>query len=74
MTLQTVRGQVNAEQAGVILEHEHVLVGFVEEGRLSPDDYDRDEVVSRIAPLLLQLKAAGCNTMVDWAFRNRLPC
>ncbi|MFS0724124.1 hypothetical protein [Paenibacillus sp. 1P07SE] len=67
MTLQTVLGPIDAEQAGRILEHEHVLVGFVEDGRLTPDDYDREDVVSRVAPLLLQLKAAGCSTMVDCA-------
>ncbi len=65
--LQTVTGLIGAEQAGCMLVHEHVLVGFVEDGRLTPDLYDRDEVVSAIAPLLLQLKEAGCSTMVDCA-------
>lgn len=65
--LQTVTGKIDAVEAGRMLEHEHVLVGFVEDGMLTPDYYDRDEVVARITPLLLRLKEAGCSTMVDGA-------
>ncbi len=65
--LQTVTGQIELQEAGRILEHEHVLVGFVEDGKLTPDMYDRDEVVSSILPQLLALKEAGCRTMVDCA-------
>jgi phosphotriesterase-related protein len=65
--LQTVSGRIDAEEAGRILEHEHVLVGFIEDGRLIPDHYNREEVVSLITPLLLQLKESGCGTMVDCA-------
>ncbi len=65
--LQTVTGSIDAKQAGSMLVHEHVLVGFVEDGRLTPDQYDQAEVVAAIAPLLLQLKEAGCSTMVDCA-------
>ncbi|SEN96102.1 phosphotriesterase [Paenibacillus sp. OV219] len=65
--LQTVTGQITALEAGRILEHEHVLVGFVEDGKLTPDMYDRDEVVTSILPFLLKLKEAGCSTMVDCA-------
>jgi predicted metal-dependent phosphotriesterase family hydrolase len=65
--LQTVTGSIGAELAGSMLAHEHVLVGFVEDGKLTPDLYDRDEVVTAIAPLLLLLKEAGCSTMVDCA-------
>src|SRR4051812_44531848 len=65
--LQTVTGPITSQEAGRILEHEHVLVGFVEDGRLTPELYDRNEVVSSILPLLLKLKEAGCSTMVDCA-------
>ncbi|AZN41431.1 phosphotriesterase family protein [Paenibacillus albus] len=65
--LQTVTGLVTAQEAGRILEHEHVLVGFVEDGKLTPAMYDRDEVVASILPNLLTLKQAGCSTMVDCA-------
>jgi phosphotriesterase-related protein len=65
--LQTVTGLIHEKEAGTILVHEHVLVGFVEDGKLTPDDYDRHEVVASILPLLLQLKEAGCSTFVDCA-------
>ncbi|MCL6458042.1 MAG: TatD family hydrolase [Gorillibacterium sp.] len=65
--LQTVTGPINEQEAGTMLVHEHVLVGFVEDGKLTPADYDRQEVVASILPLLLQLKAAGCATFVDCA-------
>jgi predicted metal-dependent phosphotriesterase family hydrolase len=65
--LQTVTGAISSQEAGRILEHEHVLVGFVEDGKLSPELYDRSEVVDVILPLLLKLKEAGCSTMVDCA-------
>ncbi|SFS72599.1 hypothetical protein [Paenibacillus sp. BC26] len=65
--LQTVSGLITAQEAGRILEHEHVLVGFVEDGKLTPEMYDRNDVVTSILPYLLKLKEAGCSTMVDCA-------
>ncbi|MBP3967393.1 hypothetical protein [Paenibacillus lignilyticus] len=65
--LRTVSGLITAQEAGRILEHEHVLVGFVEEGKLTPEMYDRNEVVTSVLPYLLKLKEAGCSTMVDCA-------
>ncbi|MDF2964543.1 MAG: phosphotriesterase [Paenibacillus sp.] len=65
--LQTVTGSIDEQEAGKILVHEHVLVGFVEDGKLTPAYYDGDEVVRSILPLLLRLKEAGCSTFVDCA-------
>ncbi|WP_169306665.1 TatD family hydrolase [Cohnella pontilimi] len=65
--LQTVTGPIISQEAGRILEHEHVLVGFVEDGKLTPGLYDRSDVVSSILPFLLKLKETGCRTMVDCA-------
>jgi phosphotriesterase-related protein len=65
--LQTVTGLISEQEAGTILVHEHILVGFVEDGKLTPADYDRQEVVAMILPLLMQLKQAGCSTFVDCA-------
>jgi phosphotriesterase-related protein len=67
LLLQTVSGLITAQEAGRILEHEHVLVGFVEDGKLTPELYNRDEVVTSILPFLLKLEEAGCGTMVDCA-------
>jgi len=65
--LQTVTQSIDEQAAGRILVHEHIMVGFVEDGKLSPADYDSEEVVSGILPLLLELKASGCSTFVDCA-------
>ncbi|GGD93971.1 phosphotriesterase family protein [Paenibacillus nasutitermitis] len=65
--LQTVTHSIDEQAAGRILVHEHIMVGFVEDGKLSAADYDNEEVVSAILPLLLALKASGCSTFVDCA-------
>ncbi|MBA2940679.1 hypothetical protein HZF08_20555 [Paenibacillus sp. CGMCC 1.16610] len=71
--LQTVKGLIHEKEAGTILVHEHVLVGFVEDGKLTPNDYDRDEVVASILPLLLQLKEAGWYTVGEEKGGNLRP-
>lgn len=63
----TVLGSIDDKQAGVMLPHEHILVGFVEDGKLSPDMYDRQEVIKTILPNLIKLKESGCDTLVDCA-------
>ncbi|RED64806.1 hypothetical protein [Cohnella lupini] len=65
--LRTVTGFIDEQTAGRILEHEHVMVGFVEDAKLTPADYDSDEVVGMIGPYMLRLKEAGCSTFVDCA-------
>ncbi|MCI3922898.1 hypothetical protein MO973_21985 [Paenibacillus sp. TRM 82003] len=50
-----------------MLVHEHVLVGFVEQGALTPDMYDRNEVIAAILPLLSRLIETGCDLMADCA-------
>jgi phosphotriesterase-related protein len=65
--LQTVTGLISEQDAGTMLVHEHILVGFVEDGKLTPADYDRQEVVAMTMPFLMQLKGAGCSTFVDCA-------
>lgn len=63
--LQTVTGLVDESTAGRILVHEHILVGFIEDGKLTPQDYEKEDVINNILPLLLKLKESGCTTFVD---------
>lgn len=65
--LQTVTGSIDEQAAGRILVHEHVMVGFVGDGKLKPSDYDNEEVIASILPLLVKLKESGCSTFVDCA-------
>ncbi|WP_165972429.1 phosphotriesterase family protein [Paenibacillus piri] len=63
--IHTVLGPIEEGELGVTLPHEHILVGFIENGKLTPDDYDRQEVVSLILPYLMELRSVGCRTFVD---------
>ncbi|HHV97850.1 MAG TPA: hypothetical protein GXX37_15565 [Clostridiaceae bacterium] len=63
--IQTVLGEISKEELGIVLPHEHILVGFIENGKLTKDDYDRDEVIRVMLPYLQELAAAGCGTLVE---------
>ncbi len=63
--IQTVLGPVGDQQLGLTLPHEHVLVGFIPDGKLSEKDYDRDEARQTMLPYLKALKAQGCNALAE---------
>lgn len=63
--IQTVLGPIGEGEVGITLAHEHILVGFIEDGRIRPEDYDRDEVEEVMLPYLERLKDAGCSTLVE---------
>lgn len=61
----TVNGAITLEAAGRMLVHEHVLVGFIEDGKLTPNDYIREEVIEKVLPHLLKLREVGGQTFMD---------
>jgi phosphotriesterase-related protein len=61
----TITGPVPPDKLGTTLPHEHVLVDFIGADRVSPDRYDRDEVVEVVLPHLKQVREAGCETLVE---------
>ncbi|NOU93281.1 phosphotriesterase [Paenibacillus sp. LMG 31456] len=63
--IHTVLGPIEDRELGITLPHEHIMVGFIEDGKLTRDDYKRQEVVNLILPYLLELKNVGCQTFVD---------
>jgi phosphotriesterase-related protein len=63
--IRTVLGTIEDNKLGVTLPHEHVMVGFIEGGKLTPDDYDYNEVIETILPNLKILKEAGCDSFFD---------
>lgn len=73
--IQTVLGPISDNQLGRALPHEHVLVGFVPDGRLTRADYDTDEVTRVMLPHLKALKAQGVHALVECtpAFLGRDP-
>ena len=63
--LLTVNGPINANEAGNILEHEHILVDFIGADQYDPSRWDREEVASQLLPYLKELKNLGCNTLIE---------
>lgn len=50
---------------GLTLIHEHMLVDFIGADSISPDRWNRDSVVSKVLPYLLQVKEHGVKTILD---------
>lgn len=64
-SVQSVRGSVPANQLGVTLVHEHILVDFIGADRVSASRYDRDDVIRAALPKLRELRKRGCQTLVE---------
>lgn len=64
-TVMTVRGRINANQLGVTLMHEHVMVDFIGADKVSRNRYDARHVVATSLPHLKKAAELGCRTFVD---------
>lgn len=65
LSVMTVRGRVGADQLGVTLMHEHVMVDFIGADKVSRDRYDPEQVFITALPHLKRAAALGCRTFVD---------
>jgi phosphotriesterase-related protein len=65
MTVMTVAGPTEAAELGITLPHEHVMVDFIGADLVSPDRYDRDQVVEVVLPHLADLRGRECKTLVE---------
>jgi len=63
--IATVTGPILADALGVTLMHEHVLVDFIGAADVSRSRYDTDAVVAMVLPYLRQVRALGCQTVVE---------
>ena len=63
--VMTVTGAISAEQLGVTLPHEHVLVDFVGADKVSPERYDQNEAFDVILPHLKQVRKLGCQSLAE---------
>ncbi|GAB3490885.1 aryldialkylphosphatase [Spirosoma knui] len=63
--VQTVTGLIPAENMGLTLIHEHILVDFIGADAIHPDRWNRAEVVAKMLPYLQELKRLGCRTLLD---------
>ena len=65
LQIDTVTGPISADALGVTLMHEHVLVDFIGASEVSRSRYDADAVVTTVLPYLQQVRALGCETIVE---------
>jgi len=63
--IMTVRGAVPANKIGSTLIHEHILVDFIGAAQYDPHRWNREEVVKKVLPYLVELKATGCKTLFE---------
>ncbi len=63
--LMTVNGPVNAVDIGTTLPHEHFLVDFIGADSTGYHRWNRDSVISRVLPYLLEAKQYGVRTMIE---------
>jgi phosphotriesterase-related protein len=63
--IMTVKGPVPADQMGITLTHEHILVDFIGADSVSGERYVRKDVINKVLPYLRKVKELGCVTFVE---------
>ncbi|MCK4260261.1 MAG: hypothetical protein KAX49_14885 [Halanaerobiales bacterium] len=63
--INSLLGRISPKKLGKTLMHEHIMCDYIGADFVSPDRYDRKEVVETMLPYLMKLKEAGCDTFVD---------
>ncbi|MFW5945112.1 MAG: phosphotriesterase family protein [Bacteroidota bacterium] len=63
--IMTVTGPIQANEMGVTLEHEHIMVDFIGADSTGYHRWDRNEVVSAVLPHFSEVKKKGLNTLVE---------
>jgi phosphotriesterase-related protein len=66
-SIQTVRGPIAPEDLGPTLIHEHLIVDFIGAEQTGPHRWQQDEVIARMLPYLLEIKAQGITGFGDCA-------
>ncbi len=61
----TVLGEIPASAIGKTLHHEHLLVDFIGADSTGYHRWDREEVVKKVLPYLLEIKKMGYKTLVE---------
>lgn len=65
LSIMTVDGSIAASEMGPSLIHEHFLVDFIGADKINFDRWNRDEVVKKVLPYLLEVKKLGIKTIFD---------
>lgn len=61
----TVTGEIPASEMGKTLHHEHILVDFIGADSISYNRWDKEAVVEKVLPHLLEIKKMGYKTLVE---------
>jgi phosphotriesterase-related protein len=61
----TVTGEIPARLTGKTLSHEHMLVDFIGADSIGFHHWDREIVVEKVLPYLLEAKEAGYKTIIE---------
>lgn len=61
----SVTGTFSIDSLGLTLIHEHILVDFIGADSISQDRWNRDSVVAKVLPYLLEVKKYGVKTILD---------
>ncbi|MFA5044327.1 MAG: hypothetical protein WC542_00160 [Paludibacter sp.] len=63
--VMTVNGPISANKLGTTLPHEHVLVDFARADKGDFARWNKDTVISKALPFLLEAKKSGVNSMFE---------
>jgi phosphotriesterase-related protein len=61
----TVTGEIPASAIGKTLHHEHILVDFIGADSTGYHRWNKDSVMDKVLPYLLEIKKLGYNTLVE---------
>ena len=61
----TVTGEIPASAMGKTLHHEHLLVDFIGADSTGYHRWDKNEVVEKVLPYLMEIKKLGYKTLVE---------
>jgi len=61
----TVSGEIPASEIGKTLHHEHLLVDFIGADSTGYHRWDKNEVVDKVLPYLVEIKKLGYKTLVE---------
>ena len=64
-SIMTVNGPISPQQMGTTLIHEHFLVDFIGADKTGTSRWNREAVVKKVLPYLLEAKKAGVKTVFD---------
>ena len=61
----TVSGEIPAIEIGKTLHHEHLLVDFIGADSTGYHRWNKDKVVEKVLPYLIEIKKLGYKTLVE---------